>query len=233
MAIQEKFTDLPTVSSAQLTDIICAVQGYVSPSNLGLSVQESLQQIYNLFQQNIILYNAGNPNGAVAGTTFQLCWDTTNQILYVCTSSGTSTTAVWTKSVRLTAGSGITISQAGNDIEISMSASGMTWNVVTGTSASMAANQGFITNNAGLVTLSLPVTASVGTTLAVVGQGAGGWSIAQGGGQSIIVGSNTTTVGVGGSLSSTNAHDSINFICTVASTTWTAWGGPQGILTVV
>lgn len=233
MATQEMFTSLPTVGSAQMTDIICAVQGYVPPSNLGLSVQETLGQVYNLFQQNIILYNAGNPNGVVAGTTFQFCWDTTNQILYVCTSSGTSTTAVWTKSITLTAGSGITISQSGDDIEISSSSSGMTWNVITGTSANTAANNGYIPNNVALVTLTLPVTASVGTTLGIVGQGAGGWSIAQAAGQSIIVGGSTTTVGVGGSLSSTNRRDSINFICTVANTTWTAWGGPQGILTVV
>lgn len=97
MATEERFTSLPTVGSAQMTDIICAVQGYVSPSNLGLSVQETLSQIYSLFQANIILFNSGDPNGAVAGTTFQFCWDTLNLILYVCTTSGTTSTAVWTR----------------------------------------------------------------------------------------------------------------------------------------
>lgn len=45
---------------------------------------------------------AGNPNGNVAGaagssTTFpSLCWDTTDSILWACTTTGTSSTAVWT-----------------------------------------------------------------------------------------------------------------------------------------
>jgi hypothetical protein len=73
-----------------MTDIICAVQGASLPNVLGLSVQETLQQVYNLFQSNIILFYAGNPNGFVAGTTYQLCWDTVDQILYVCTTSGTA-----------------------------------------------------------------------------------------------------------------------------------------------
>lgn len=92
----EMFTQLPTTPNAQLTDIICAVQGFVSPSNLGTSVQESLQQVFNLMLANIILHNAGNPNGSVAGNVYQLCWDTTNSVMYVCTTSGTSSTAVWT-----------------------------------------------------------------------------------------------------------------------------------------
>lgn len=49
----EKWTDLPTVSNASLTDIVCAVQGYVSPSNIGNSVQETWQQVFNLFNQNV------------------------------------------------------------------------------------------------------------------------------------------------------------------------------------
>lgn len=97
MSTEKRFTELPTVTSAQLTDVICAVQGYVSPSNLGLTVQETLQQVYNLFQANIVLFNAGNPNGTIAGTTYKFCWDTTNLDLYICTASGTAATAVWTK----------------------------------------------------------------------------------------------------------------------------------------
>ena len=45
---------------------------------------------------------AGNPNGNVAGTAgsgtvdSSVIWDRTNNILYVCTTTGTSSTAVWT-----------------------------------------------------------------------------------------------------------------------------------------
>lgn len=95
MAIEQMFTSLPTVSNSTMSDIICAVQGYVSPSNLGVSTQQTLQQVYNLFAQNVILFNAGDPNGSVAGSTYQFCWDTTNKTLYICVTSGTTSTAVW------------------------------------------------------------------------------------------------------------------------------------------
>ena len=45
---------------------------------------------------------AGSPNGNVAGTAgsgtvpADMVWDSTNNILYVCTTTGTSSTAVWT-----------------------------------------------------------------------------------------------------------------------------------------
>lgn len=97
----------------------------------------------------------------------------------------------------------------------------------------MTADNGYVTNNAGLVTLTLPVTAAFGTALAVQGLGAGGWTIAQNAGQNIQVGSVSTTVGAGGSLSSTNRYDSIQILCVVANTTWAMLGGPQGTLTVV
>lgn len=48
--------------------------------------------------------NAGNPNGNVAGNTNvnganDTCWDSTNNLLYICTTTGTTTTAVWTSVV--------------------------------------------------------------------------------------------------------------------------------------
>lgn len=211
MATEEMFTSLPTVSTAQMTDIICAVQGYSSPTVLGLSVQETLQQVYNLFQSSIILNYPGNPNGNVAGTTYEFCWDTLDNLLYICTTSGTTTTAVWT----------LTGSNA------------FQWSTVTGTTQTMVANNGYIPNNAGLVTLTLPTVAGVGTRLSVAGQGAGGWAIAQNSGQQINVGNAATTSGAGGSLASTNRYDSINLLCIVANTTWTTVGGPQGIITIV
>jgi hypothetical protein len=96
MSTNEMITQLPTVATSALTDIIYAVQGYVSPSSPGTSVQETLQQVFNLMLSNTVLHHAGNPNGAVAGNVYQLCWDTTNSIMYVCTTSGTSSSAVWT-----------------------------------------------------------------------------------------------------------------------------------------
>lgn len=222
----EKFTQLPTVTNSTLADIIAAVQG-------GVSVQQTLQQVMNLMSSNTIQHFAGNPNGSVAGDTFNFCWDTTNFILYVCTTSGNASTAVWKKAMALTAGSGITISQSGATVTISSSGSGVGWTEVTGTSQAMTANNGYIANNGSLVSLALPVSASIGDVIYIVGKGSGGWAITQGAGQTIHIGSSATTGGVGGSVASTNQYDSIQLVCTVADTTWTTLGGGQGALTVV
>ena|ERR1700741_1652412 len=233
MAIEQRFTDLPSVASSQLTDIICAVQGFVDSSNPGLSTQQTLSQVLSLAQSSIILFNAGNPNGAVAGTTYQLCWDTVDNILWVCTTSGTSSTAVWTKSIELTAGAGVSISQSGSNITISASSVATNFVVVSTTSQSMAVDTTYQPNNSGLVTLSLPATASLGARINIIGFGSGGWQIQQSAGQQVIVGNVQSSVGAGGSVSSTNQYDAIALCCVVANTTWQATVAPQGSLTIV
>lgn len=222
----EKFTQLPTTTGATLADIIACVQG-------GVSVQQTLQQVSSLFLNNIILNYAGNPNGNVAGLLYQMCWDSVDFILYVCTQAGNASTTVWSKSITLTAGTGITIVQSGNTINISTNGSGVGWVDVTGTSATMASNNGYVADNAGLVTLALPATSSFGDIIYIVGKGAGGFTISQAAGQSIHIGNGVSTVGVGGSVSSSNQYDSLQLVCTVANTTWTTVGGVQGNLTIV
>ena len=107
-------------------------------------------------------------------------------------------------------------------------------NVITGTSQAMTTNNGYASNNAGLVTFTLPTTAAVGDLLPVVGMGAGGWLIAQNASQNIQVGNVSSTVGTGGSIASTNQFDSINLICTVANTTWQTLGAPcSAFITIV
>ncbi len=89
------------------------------------------------------------------------------------------------------------------------------------------ADSGYVTNNAGVVTVTLPTTAAFGTALSIIGKGAGGWALAQNSGQNIQIGSVSSTVGAGGSVASTNRYDSIDLLCTTANTTWTVQGGPQ------
>ena len=205
------FTSLPTVSSAQMSDIICAVQGYVSPTVLGLSVQENLQQVYNLFQSNVILSYPGNPNGFVAGTTYQLCWDTVDHILFVCTTSGTASTAVWTPCI----------------------SSESEWINQTSSPVTIVPDKRYLVNNgASLVTLSLPTTAAFGTQIEIAGLSSGGWTLTQAAGQAINFGSKSTTTGVGGSLSSSNQNDYIKLLCVTANTTWNVIGS-IGNITIV
>lgn len=233
MAVEEMITSLPTVSAATMHDIIYAVQGYVSPSVLGTSTQQTLQQVYNLFQSTIILFNSGDPNGLVAGTTYQFLWDTVDNMLWVCTTSGTASTAVWQKSVFLTAGAGISIAQSSGTITISSTAASADFIVVSGTSQAMLSNNTYQANNASLVTLTLPATSNLGDRIMVTGFGAGGWTIAQGSGQQIIMGNQSSTLGAGGSLSSVNQYDGIDLVCVVANTTWQTIVGSQGTLTLI
>lgn len=97
---------------------------------------------------------------------------------------------------------------------------GLTWNEVTGTTQAAAVNNGYITNNASLVTVTIPTTAAVGDTVRVAGRGAGGWKIAQNASEIIHFGSTDTTTGTGGSLESTNRYDAVELVCIVADTEW-------------
>jgi hypothetical protein len=94
------------------------------------------------------------------------------------------------------------------------------YDVVTGTSQQAVVNASYIPNNASLVIITLPATAAVGQRLSVVGNGAGGWRIAQNAGQTINKSGTATTAGTGGSLSSANRYDTAHLVCTVANTTW-------------
>lgn len=97
---------------------------------------------------------------------------------------------------------------------------GFTWTEVTGTSQSASVNNGYICNNAGLVTVTLPSTAAVGSIVRIAGSGSGGWKLAQNSGQVIWFGSSDTLTGVSGYIASTSQYDAVEVICITADTTW-------------
>jgi hypothetical protein len=99
---------------------------------------------------------------------------------------------------------------------------------VTGTTQTMAINQGYVSNNAGLVTFTPPATCAVGTIFAVAGAGAGGWTInCATNSQTINDGSSPATT----ALASTNQFDSVKFVCITANSAFTVVSS-QGNLTV-
>src|SRR6185437_4841699 len=137
------------VSAATLTDSFVVVQS-------GTTGLETLTQVLNLFLSNLFLNCAGNPNGNIAGTKNQVCYDTIDNILWVCTVTGTATSAVWRTCIpalsdgqiliggtslpvagNLIGGTGITITKASNNITISAAPSDIIWNNVTSGSAIM------------------------------------------------------------------------------------------------
>lgn len=108
----------------------------------------------------------------------------------------------------------------------------MPWTEVTGTSQSASVGNGYITNNAGLVTVTLPTTAAVGSIVRVAGKGAGGWKVAQNASEVIHFGNVDTTTGTGGSLASTDTNDAVELLCIVADTEWMVLSS-QGNITIV
>ena len=97
---------------------------------------------------------------------------------------------------------------------------GSAWVEVTGTSQSAAVGFGYIANNAGLVTITLPASFAVGDYIKIQGSGAGGWSLVANTGDTIQFLSTPTSAA--GSLSSTNRYDAVEVIGIVANTTWVA-----------
>jgi hypothetical protein len=73
---------------------------------------------------------------------------------------------------------------------------------------------------ANLLTITLPATYAVGDRIEIVGNTSGMWKLVAAAGDTIKVGSATTTAG--GYLSATNQYDAIEVVCTVADTTWVA-----------
>lgn len=144
----------------------------------------------------------------------------TNGQLIIGNTSGTPTAAT------LTAGSNITITNSAGGITIAATGTGgASWVVETTTSRTLTAFQNVITNNAGLVTLTIPATIAVGDEFKVAGLGAGGWKVQCNTGQIIHNGSSVTASA--GSIASTNQYDSVYLVCTVANTTLSVVGAAQ------
>lgn len=119
------------------------------------------------------------------------------------------------------------------DLTAASSSSRMVWSEVTGTTQAAAVNNGYITNNAARVVVTLPDTAAVGDLIRIVGKGAGGWRLGQNASESIILNSTTSTVGVGGYIESTNAGDCVEVVCITANTTWRVINSMGGDLNIV
>ena len=127
-----------------------------------------------------------------------------------------------TGSFSIVGGSNVTTSATGSTVTISVADVGLfPWNEVTLSAATMAIDNGYVANNAGVVTLTLPLLSAFGSVIKITGKGAGGWSIAQNALQTIVWDStDATTVGVTGSLAANDIYCSLEMVCITANTTW-------------
>lgn len=100
-------------------------------------------------------------------------------------------------------------------------AAGISWVDQTTTPVTMAENTGYVSDDgANLVTFNLATTCALGSLFWIVGKGSGLWTIAQASGQQIFYGNISTTLGAGGSLSSSAQYQSVLLVCITANTTF-------------
>lgn len=123
----------------------------------------------------------------------------------------------------LTAGTGITITNASNSITIAVTGSGFTWTDVTTATQTLAVENGYLTDRGAGVVYTLPATASIGDEIIIVGK-LGITTITPNANQQLLFSSASGTVGVTGTAVGTNVGDCVTLVCTTsgASTIWRA-----------
>jgi hypothetical protein len=98
---------------------------------------------------------------------------------------------------------------------------GLTFVDVGSTPQAISVNNLYFTDNGSTqVIYTLPTTVTKGSIFQIVGSSSGGWQITQASGQRIFGGNLATTLGATGTLTSSQALDSVMLICTVANTTF-------------
>lgn len=120
----------------------------------------------------------------------------------------------------LTAGVGISIVNGVGSITISTAGGGFTWTAI-GASQSLVAENGYFCTTGAALSLALPAVSAVGDTIEVVLDGSTSWTITQPNAATRIrIGNTQTTLGVGGSLASSDQGDSIELVCETANARW-------------
>ncbi len=118
----------------------------------------------------------------------------------------------------LTAGVGITITNAANSITINSDNSGLAWSGIAGTTQAAAVDSGYVVQNAATTTITLPAVFGIGDTIIIKGLGAGGWILTAAGGDIVHVGQVATSAG--GTVTSANNYDVIQVSGLVANAEW-------------
>ncbi len=123
-------------------------------------------------------------------------------------------------------GSGtVTVTGSPGTNTLTIGVSGTTW-IQTSINTAMMTNTSYICiSPGGTLSMQLPAVSSVGDIVEIALFGATAIKVIQGIGQSIVFGNFTTTVGVTGSLQSSDmAGTSVRLLCVVANTTWMVLG---------
>lgn len=162
---------------------------------------------------------ADGTNWVASTPTFPNASATTRKIIVSDGTNWVASTETW--ATPSTSGNVLT-SDGTNWTSAAPSSGGLTWSVITA-DQSIVANNGYICNKAGLLTLTLPASSSIGDMFRVTGiNTALGWKIGQNASQQIYFGTSSTTAGTGGSLASSAIRDSVELVC-VGSGSSSVW----------
>ncbi len=169
LAPRQKLTSAPysvrSINSNSADTLSTACVGCVQNSNInsidGSKVTGSVAQADNAANA-VIAGNALNLGGVPASG-------------YLPKTGGTISGSLTVNGVLSGDGSGLT----------NLPGSGFVWQEVTGTTQQALSNRGYIANDTGQVTITLPDKPNVGDVVRVSGAGTGGWKIAQNAGQFI------------------------------------------------
>lgn len=206
------------VTTSAAGDTVTITAGVVVPTTFTTEAGAATPAANNL---NVL--GGTGCNTAGAGSTVTINVDASVALTYTC-DAGAATPAA--NNLNVIGGGATTTSGAGSTITISSTGGGIMWTEISVVGPTqMAIDNGYVTNNGAAVGLLLPLTSAFGSILRVVGKGAGGWVISQNAGQSIVMEGSSTTGGVGGTLASSNARDTVELLCTTTDTVWTIIDG--------
>jgi hypothetical protein len=183
----------------------------------------------NWLRYDFLYGSSASNNILLSGTAGETNWSTStypatnavNTLLYASSTNVMGALA--------TANNGVLITSSGGVPSISATLpSGLTipgyattgqivsWVAQASTPVTAVVNTGYIITDASQVTITLPVTAAVGSVVRVVGAGTGGWILKPGSGQTIKLNSASAST----SVASAAQYDCVEVVCAVANTTW-------------
>lgn len=175
---------------------------------------------FNPFTRNLDITDI-SPSGA--GPVFSLTGNT-----------GGAVTPDGSGNINFVGAGGITVTDTPgtNTLTITSSSEAETWSLAS-TNQALVSGHGYVcVAPGGALVLSLPATSALGDIIEVTLDGATSFSVSQAAGQTIRLGNQVTTAGVGGSLTTTQQGDSIRMVCQTANLKWNVLSS-IGNLTVV
>ena len=154
-----------------------------------------------------------------------------NNVVVSVASSGTidgsSTQTISTSYGSLTVYSNGTSYSIWESYNSSSSSSAFTWVAASGTTVMSTQTGYYITGTSNLV---LPISSAAGTIMEVALTGTYPFTIGQRAGQVILFGNTSTTVGTGGSITSSSIGDALRLLCTTGSTVFQVLSGVGNLL---